>query len=61
MFGIGNRNNLKFDLIIIIIKHFKDYFSGKSPFIKKITNSTLVSTTDELLLEDLLYIISCFE
>lgn len=44
-----------------MLNKFKGYFSVKSPFHKKLSQSSLISNTDEIALEDLLYLISSFE
>jgi hypothetical protein len=44
-----------------MLNRFKGYFSGKSAFQKKILSSSLISSTDEILLDDLLFLIAQFE
>jgi hypothetical protein len=39
----------------------KEYFKNRPPFHRKIALSSLLSNTDEILLDDLLFLISCFE
>ncbi|KAM3145611.1 hypothetical protein pb186bvf_002385 [Paramecium bursaria] len=40
---------------------FKEYFKNRPPFQKKIASSSLLSQSEEILLDDLLLLISCFE
>ncbi|CAD8165626.1 unnamed protein product [Paramecium pentaurelia] len=37
------------------------YFKNRPPFQKRVANSSLLSQSDEILLDDLLFLISCFE
>jgi hypothetical protein len=44
-----------------MLNKIKGYFSGKTAFQKKVLCSSLISTTDEILLDDLLFLITAFE
>ena len=39
----------------------KEYFKNRSPFHRKLALSSLLNNNDEILLDDLLFVISCFE
>jgi len=39
----------------------KEYFKNRPPFHRKMALSSLLSNSDEILLDDLLFLISCFE
>ena len=40
---------------------FKGYFTGKSTFLKQLSSSSLMTNNDEVVLDDLLFLILSFE
>lgn len=47
--------------ILLMFKSVKEYFKNRNPFHKKLVLSSLLSDTNEIVLDDLLFLISCFE